>query len=111
MQFSSVLSLVFAGIVAAQDVATLFSATNFEGVSYTISGTDDSLGGCNPVATFPLVQSIKVAEGHAVVLYNTADCEIPYAAYDRDTAATIVNGNFAAFSVAVATGHQIGGSA
>ncbi|KAL7916208.1 hypothetical protein GGI35DRAFT_473506 [Trichoderma velutinum] len=107
MQFSSVLSLVFASIVAAQDVATLFSATNFEGVTYTISGTDEALGGCNPVATFPLVQSIKVAKGHAVVLYNTADCDIPYAAYDQDTAATLVNGNFAAFSVAVATGHQL----
>ncbi|UKZ74093.1 hypothetical protein TrVFT333_001749 [Trichoderma virens FT-333] len=102
MQLSSVLSLVFAGIVAAQDVATLFSNTNFEGATYTISGPDDVLGSCTAVADFPLVQSIKVAEGHAVVLYNTADCAIPYAAYDRDTAATLVNGNFAAFAVAVA---------
>ncbi|KAL7947722.1 hypothetical protein V8C42DRAFT_342739 [Trichoderma barbatum] len=102
MQFSNVLSLVFAGIVAAQDVATLFSNTNFEGSSYTISGSDDVVGQCTPVADFPLVQSIKVAPGHACVLYNTADCDIPYAAYSRDTAATLVNGAFAAFACAVA---------
>ncbi|EGR51591.1 uncharacterized protein TRIREDRAFT_103423 [Trichoderma reesei QM6a] len=102
MHFSSVLALAVATMVASQDVATLFSGTNFEGASYTISGPDDVIGRCTPVADFPVVQSIKVAPGHACVLYNTPDCAVPYAAYNRDTAATIVNGAFAAFECAVA---------
>ncbi|RFU72778.1 hypothetical protein TARUN_9482 [Trichoderma arundinaceum] len=110
MQFSGVLSLVFATIVAAQDVvsissATLFSKPDFQGETFTISGADDVLGVCNPVVGFPDVQSIKVSAGHACVLYNTADCDIPYAAYDRDTATTLVNGAFAAFSCGVAIGN------
>ncbi|KAL7938252.1 hypothetical protein V8C35DRAFT_145773 [Trichoderma chlorosporum] len=103
MQFSGVLSLVFASIVAAQDIATLFSATNFEGVSHTISGSPDALGGCNAI-NFPLVESVKVTDGYSVTFYNSPDCDIPYAAYDQDTASGVVRKNLAAFQVGVATG-------
>ena len=36
------------------------------------------------------------------IFFSTPDCAVPYAAYNRDTAATIVNGAFAAFECAVA---------
>ncbi|KAM0260882.1 hypothetical protein ACHAQJ_002500 [Trichoderma viride] len=102
MQFSNVLSLVFATIVAAQDVATLFSEPNFQGTTYTISGSDDAIGQCNPVTGFPIVQSIKVNPGFACDLFNKAECGIPYAAYSGDEATTIVFGAFSAYSCAVA---------
>ncbi|PTB45267.1 hypothetical protein M441DRAFT_130225 [Trichoderma asperellum CBS 433.97] len=110
MQFS-VLSLIFASVAAAQNVATLFSEPDFKGSTYDISGTDDALGVCNPVTGFPNVKSIKVKEGHACVLYNTATCDVPYAAYQSDTANTIVNGAFSAFSCAVSIpGGPFGGN-
>ncbi|KAL7919389.1 hypothetical protein ACQKWADRAFT_323059 [Trichoderma austrokoningii] len=99
----SVLSLIFASVAAARNVATLYSESNFQGSTFEISGTDDDLGSCNPVPDFPLVQSIKFNEAghHACDLYNTPACAIPYAAYDSDTAKTIVVGNFSAYSCAV----------
>ncbi|KAK1252627.1 hypothetical protein MKX08_003814 [Trichoderma sp. CBMAI-0020] len=110
MQFS-VLSLVFASVAAAQNVATLYSEPNFQGSTFDISGTDDAIGTCNPVTGFPIVQSIKIKAGHACDLYNTAACDIPYAAYSADTAETIIFGAFSAYSCAVAIpGGPFGGN-